>query len=642
MNREETIEDFFSTFKTSINISSLYTPDHPYFVKSITEMKNKCDNMFAFYDVITVGFTPSGLIFDGKKMEKKGLFDDIARSFHSRKIKSLDIKKGVNLDELVFFFSSIAMRPAEIAKEGGIIKILDRQKLSNISVAELDYSALLKGSGEQPTDVWVYLLKEAVGEGAKEKINALVESFGVHIRKFHLKDFLSGNELQDDLNKFLQYLKDNNISDFHKCSQEICTVILKDSQEFDPQKFEGLAPMLDSIDTDDLAASLVQRLVSGEGLNSLNLKLFFKFIGPGKQKEIAISLAKKLKTQGRVSDSHGLKKRINELFSSITDTGVSDVYHQQLSSLIDDIVTLSERKIDHKEIVRNYRFILFDLLVEEKDQERLYLVIEKLRSELDIVIKEKDWPFLKFFLEAIERKIKLDPYLSNIFVDMYRRVSETAESLILSGDATDELRYLLKYINQAHQDVNSYLQVIFVDNRNDCDILELFFKFFPGQTSSFNNMLDMKIADTEFMLEAISNLKNLNYQEILKVYAHIFDSGSDFLKSEVIKALRAFAYKDEEFLLSIVRRENFILKKEAVITLKDIGSAESGIIEALFSKRDFLGLNNKIFIENMDITEAADLRGAKDKLISFSKRRFFWNKALREKAAGILRKWNAG
>lgn len=65
MTKEQALEDFFSGLKVAFNISTLYTQEHPAFLKAAKEFQNKVDVVFNFLNPIKIGVTPDSLMIDG-------------------------------------------------------------------------------------------------------------------------------------------------------------------------------------------------------------------------------------------------------------------------------------------------------------------------------------------------------------------------------------------------------------------------------------------------------------------------------------------------------------------------------------------------------------------------------------------------
>ena len=65
---------------------------------------------------------------------------------------------------MVHFISKISTSPKDVIKNGGPNKLLDKEELPHISFEELDYSELLKGTGEEIKDICCQLISDKKGK----------------------------------------------------------------------------------------------------------------------------------------------------------------------------------------------------------------------------------------------------------------------------------------------------------------------------------------------------------------------------------------------------------------------------------------------------------------------------------------------
>ncbi|MFA5200660.1 MAG: hypothetical protein WC442_07170, partial [Candidatus Omnitrophota bacterium] len=128
-NKDEIIDQFFRSFKVTLTNSFSYSKDHPYFIKSVETFKSKLDEILAVLNPFKIGVTNTGLIVDGENLNKTGFYDEIARLFHQRKIKSIEIGSNISIEELVGFFSVISLSQKDIFKKGGIRSLLKENRL---------------------------------------------------------------------------------------------------------------------------------------------------------------------------------------------------------------------------------------------------------------------------------------------------------------------------------------------------------------------------------------------------------------------------------------------------------------------------------------------------------------------------------
>jgi hypothetical protein len=112
------------------------------------------------------------------------------------------------------------------------------------------------------------------------------------------------------------------------------------------------------------------------------------------------------------------------------------------------------------------------------------------------------------------------------------------------------------------------------------------------------------------------------------------------VKTKVLKTMQQLSMMDENFLYSILKEEELSFKKEALLILKREQNSEKKAAAMLLSIASPFGLKNKILEENIRTIGDAGLEEGRDHLLRLSKRRFFWNKNLREEALKALSKLN--
>ena len=107
MSKEEILKDFLNTLKISFKNASMYGIEHPAFSESANKLKEKIDKLFGFLIPISIGFTSHSLFIDGRYWEKLPLYQEIASTFHFRKLKSIEFIEGISFNELVYFISRL-------------------------------------------------------------------------------------------------------------------------------------------------------------------------------------------------------------------------------------------------------------------------------------------------------------------------------------------------------------------------------------------------------------------------------------------------------------------------------------------------------------------------------------------------------
>lgn len=636
MNKEEALEEFFRTLKISFNTASLYSTDHPYFIKSVKDLKEKTDTLLQFLNPINIGITISFLVIEGRNWDKVGLHDEIANMFHSRKIKGIEIRQGLTLEELVSFMGKASLRPKEIFRAGGIAKALSKEKVSHLFVAELDYSSLLKDEGEEIKDIWIYLLQEATEENDPEKINKLAQNFERIAGKWKIKDFLEDEQLRQSLSKFLKYLKDKQKDRFDRCQKEILKAILKDRTLPQDKSLHKLKVFFQDLSIDDLANIVCDKILTDDGFDALSFNLFSQLTDEKNHQEIATSLAEKL---GK-TDNPRVRKKTQNLFTVPESPVISEVYHKTLSSLLEYISFEDKFLFDRKHLEINYHFILLNLLSEAKNREKLNEIVEKISQDWDKIIKTRDWDYLKYLLDILEKKKKEEPHFKDIFEGFNKRFTNFIESLAWEIEAPPELASFIDALEVSSLNFNLYLERIFNENKVSPYILKLFLKFFPQDLAKFYEDLKKRHADLEFLGKITQSLGLTGLPLAVEVLKNIFSFSNELIKIEVLKAMQGLPEYDAEFLFSILKEESVSLKKEAMIILARDIRCEKEAIERLLRIKSPWGVKNKIILQNLGIIEELGLQEAGDYLNTLSKKRFFWNRNIRMKSKDILDKWN--
>ena len=101
-------------------------------------------------------------------------------------------------------------------------------------------------------------------------------------------------------------------------------------------------------------------------------------------------------------------------------------------------------------------------------------------------------------------------------------------------------------------------------------------------------------------------------------------------------------YEDKAFLISMLEKPDISLKKDALLILARCeASLSKEAADKLFQVSSFLGFKNDLLIENLSLAYETGLKECAGYVMTFSKKPFFWNTRLRQKAIEILEKWNA-
>jgi len=270
MSKEEALYEFFKSLKVSLKNASLYFNQHPIFLKSLEEVKEKVDTLLSFSSPVRINFTPHSLVIDGEYFEGDKMVEKIAEIFHTRKVKSMEVKKGITVEELAAFLMKVQLPLRDILKGGGLGSIIEKEKISHLSLEELDYSPLLKGEGEEITDVWVHFFQEAIEAEDYQRINEFVENFENIIGKFDIKDLLENKELQENMAKFFTYLKDKEKDKLRKCLKDLLKSLVRNKDILSEANIDKLKVFFADKEEDDIAYALMAEIVTDEKFDAMS------------------------------------------------------------------------------------------------------------------------------------------------------------------------------------------------------------------------------------------------------------------------------------------------------------------------------------------------------------------------------------
>ncbi|HTZ11511.1 MAG TPA: hypothetical protein VMD04_03950 [Candidatus Margulisiibacteriota bacterium] len=647
MNKEEGLNDFLKGLRTGFSNAAAYPKDHPYFIKSVEAFKKTIQALFPLLSPVKIDISPESLLIDGKKLEKAMLYTELASFLHQRKIKSIEFKEGVLLDELASFFSSTSLPVKEIPKKGGLRNILGKANVRHIVVDELDYSALLGSEGEEIKDAWLYIFNEALSREDSEKIEELADNFGKIISKLKPGQIAEDKELQEGLNNFLTYLKENKKDKFNICSSQVFKSIAKYGTLPDKASTETVKALFKNCDTKDFAGLLWDEVLTDDNFDSLSLD-FFSQISGGEpaQNDIAVSFLEKAKDNKEVFfNNPKAVKKTQHLLSimekeGVSNTYISEVYRNTLSSLLKDTSSKKSAIFDRKSLHENYLSVLLNMLAAEKARDALVIISERMTKELGAAVQERNFAYLKDVSETIRRKNQEDPRTADIFEGINKGIFKFVEGSIWDEPLARELEYFIDNMDKSYLGIGWYMDKIFNEGIFNPYALKLFFRLFPSSAPLFYENLSKKASEMDFLSGMIGALNLVNPAFAKEALKQIYYLSNLIIKAEVLKAMQRLKEFDREFILSVLDEADTSLKRESLRALAKDESLVKPALDKLFLIPSPWGKNNKVLLENIMLVQEAGLKQAKGYLEILGKRRFFWNAALRKKAREVIGEWN--
>jgi len=638
VDKDPLINDFFRVLRATLTNSFSYPKDHPYFIKSVDNFKLKLEELLAVLNPLMIGVTSSGIMVDGKNLNRAGFGDELAQLLHRRKIKSIEIRAGVTLKELVSFFSVISLRQEEIIKSGGVNALLDKQALLNLTIEELDYSVFLHEEGQEVSDIWGYMLKDALAGKDETKINKLADNFGTLIKRSNQNDIFETPQLPASINDFLVYLKTKDKDKFAKCSKDLFLWLLQNKESIDEEKLAKLTQLFNSLNQEDFSSLFLEGVAQEENFDALSLQFFSRISEQKNPSQIAQGIFTKINASQYLNRNPRVVKKIQDLLTHPQDDQISAVYRNTLESLIKGISFSGELFFDQKALKENYRYIVLNMLSVDEDKDNLLLAAEILEQELASILEDHDLGFLK---DLASQLIKRKKEGNSVCVDLEKKFSAFIENIVLSQSLQPQEMCLLEMISTPSKEVNFYLDKIFTAEIANQQVLRMFFKFFPGNLDIFYQRVEERIQDLEFLSSLIESLGQLAVPGTLGILDRIYTSSNELIKVEILNIMRKLRQVDVEFLTRQLNTNSPLLRKNILSVLILDAQVSDGALDLLLKIPGFCGSQNELLIENMQIVFDLGLIEAAGRIRDLGRRRFFWNRKLRAKSKEILKEWNA-
>jgi len=642
MNKVAVYDEFLKSFRIAITNTAIYFKEHPLFIKSVQDLKSKINRIFSTVNSLKIGISSTYLIINDEQMGDTRLREDLAHILHRRKVRNIEIKKQVTVEELANFLTKVNLSPKDIIMQGGLGGILKNKAGFGIEVEDLDYTQFLEGEGEECEDIWFYLLDMGFQQDDSKKIKQLADSFIETLPKMDIKNLVEDEEKEKVINKLFAYLKDKDKDKFFDCANALVKVILKSKYTSEDSKSLKSRMYFDGISGDDFSGMLLEQFQGSAKAESLNVELMSQLVNSEKHKEIAHSLADKLRDQEHFRCDSQVVDGIKKLTSLFKAPYISEIYRNSLSLILENISTGGSLSLDYAKLQDNYRFILLALLTLESEPKRLELILGNILVEFDKAAQDNDLKYVEDFVKILEEKKKKSCFLEDIFQEADKHISEFVENALVTGDTRLNFEYFINILGVSTLDARIYLDRIFKENGANSYILKLFFKFFPQKLSLFCKELNKETLSPAIVKKIMESLRWINSAWGLDILKRIFYSSNVFIKIGILKIMQSLPLYDKDFLYSILKAEVFFERKYAFLVLAKHPETKKEAARLLLLIPNFYGLKGRFIEENLSIISEAPFAQSREYLLRLSKYRFFWNRNIRGKAKEILDGLNEG
>ena len=640
MEKEKKIQGFLRSLKTSFKNASIYREDHPIFRQSVEMLQHGTEALLGSINPIYIGFTPKSIYIEGKYREGEQLYEELARIFHYRKIRSLEIGEGITLDELMEFVSRLSVPPKEIIIRGGPEALLEDDFLF-IKLEELDYSELLKGEGEEIKDIWVDLVGQALEDQDHEKITELSKSFDKVIKAFSPEEILNKEGLVENLVGFFNALKETDESRFHECSKDFLKAMMAKKGSYKHDDIEKFQAISAAIMEKDVATTLWEEILTNENFDTLEFNILTRLIDRKKHDAVSFSIANIYKKTDSLNSNPDVRTKIEELLAESSSPLLSEIYRNTLSQLLKDVSFAGEMSFDHDSLYENYLYILINRMQVESDKKKLLMLLASIMAIWEKAKDKRDFECLKILHEVLTEK---DSILGGEpeYRDANRMLREFIERSMLEGEISLFFEYFINAFENSLFDVNVYLEEMFTNGKITPYTMMAFFRFFKEYMFYFNLNLDGYAADSRTMHKIIESLQLVSPQISIVILKNIFQRCPRKEKLRVLRAMRELSLIEEKFLMPILKDKNPHLIGEALLILiQDEGRKEKLLENFLLIKSPF-GTRNKKILKHMKIIIKNDIEDAAPQLRSLTRRKNFWNKKVRKLGLQALENWNVG
>jgi len=641
MDKDEALKEFLKALRVAFKTVIIYQPEHTSVVYAVEELKRKIDALLEWLNPIKIGFAQQSLHIDDWPLENDKLFQEIAVTFHQRKVKSLEIRQGVDIEELMAFIGNFSLSSKEIARRGGFKNTLGEEDILNVIIEELDYSQLLKSEGEELKDVWSYLLQDALEEEDGEKLDELADNFDRIIFKLNPDEIVQVERLRENFSRFFSNLREHNQVKYSKCAKDLVRAVIREKDFSSEANLESLRSMVAGLSEKELADLLHEEILSNDQFNALGFSLFSRLTGGDQDNKISSHLGQLFQKDLAKGTLPKNKEKIKRLLFGAETPLISENYRKALGLLLEGVVDEGQRSFDPRLLRKSYRFLLLNLLDKAHHKEAAAQLLELICKEWENIIGENDLDYLRSLLEALHQR---EQSLSGqpLTLKIERLTVHHVERTILAGGQMPALDYFIKRFQAGRLDVGPYFQAIFTSQVITPYVLSAFFKFHPDSMPDFNINLRGHASDSKFLGRLVENLQGVDSPLTLAALKSIFGSGKPEIKVQVLRAMRNLPRYDSTFLFRLLKQGDLLLKKEALAVLVGFDALRTKALAKLLAVPSVFGLRNRTLLEHLRIVEELRLTQARSLVESLAQRRFAWNKKLRAEALRLLEDWDAG
>ncbi|MDD5441393.1 MAG: hypothetical protein PHZ27_04205 [Candidatus Omnitrophica bacterium] len=624
---KEKIEQVLRLFKGVINVSAMYSNDHPAYIAAVSNFFHKVDEALMGNERLEIGFSQDKLLVNGQVPEMGALLDDINHIFHFCMVKKVVFLPGVSENEIKMFLDAVKSVRGKEKTGKTITDILNDNEVKGVVVEVLDYSPLFHGTGGKITDVWQYLMDTISADIDKSTISERVDAL--------FKDDVLVNNILDNKDANEKFTDIVNSTENKDCAGKLVSSFinsLSKNKLLDKMDKAAVTRLFSKLDTQCLADSFW-----GEILNDSFDEYTFNFFGKlieGRKDNFIKAVSKNAKD---TASNDILSKKLKTLFSVEGKADESGFYRKNLMNLLKEQDSAGTMSIDYEALNSGYEDILCEILYDETKKERLVVIFSRVLIVLDQKIKKDDVAFLNTINRIINKRLSDN----DSFKDFKNEMSAFLENFIINGESASITFSLTDFVENTSLSFNDLVGRILKSKDVDRGVVMLLLKFYPGQLHDFMGMVKLRAKDVKFMDELTDILLQIETDISYDGLVDMFKISGDYLKTKILKGILAFNKEQGSLIRDIIKNGDYNLRKELVASSLHDKSRLGEILQRMFGDSDFFGLKTVFVIENIEIVESLGIKESLGVLTSLSKTFWPWKYNVAKKAkTAIMRLTN--
>ncbi len=141
-NSSLTVEALLKQLNMTRRMVSLYPSDHPQIRTSISRTLTILNRFWDEDRRLTLGITPKTIFVNNHRIDQQDpIYREFARFFFHAGVASISFHKGLDAQELIRFQRLFQEKDGPVMQDATFATLLEKEKISNISVELIDYTA---------------------------------------------------------------------------------------------------------------------------------------------------------------------------------------------------------------------------------------------------------------------------------------------------------------------------------------------------------------------------------------------------------------------------------------------------------------------------------------------------------------------